>query len=90
MLGPICVIAKDEKVIPTAAMSDARQSTGRGNALAPNRLNSCNQWDDGLLCSIARINDLWDRSLDKRKVCGLVPCCRQGYRAQVPQNSIDT
>ena len=38
-----------------------------------------------------RINDLWDRSLDKRRVRGLVPCCGQnGYRAHVPQHPIDT
>ncbi len=67
-----------------------------GNALAPNRHNheqfvrtsiqrSCNQRVVCLLCSIARIYYLWDGSLDKRKVRGLVPCCGQnGYRAQVP------
>ena len=27
--------------------------------------------------SMARINDLWDGSMDKRKVRGLVPCCGQ-------------
>ncbi len=32
--------------------------------------------------SMARINDLWDGSMCKRKVRGLVPCCGQdGYRA---------
>ena len=30
--------------------------------------------------SMARINDLWDGSMDKCKVRGLVPCCGQdGY-----------
>ena len=28
--------------------------------------------------SMARINDLWDGSLDKRKVPSLGPCCGQG------------
>ena len=38
-------------------------------------------------CSMAKINDLWDGSMDKRKVRGLVLCCGQdGYRAQVPQH----
>ncbi len=37
--------------------------------------------------SIARINDLWVGSMEKRKVRGLVPCCGQdGYRAQVPKH----
>ena len=36
-----------------------------------------------LLCSMARIYDLWDGSLDKCKVRGLVPCWDQdGYRAK--------
>ncbi len=40
--------------------------------------------------SMTRINDLWDGSMDKRKVRSLVPCCGQdGNRAQVPQHSID-
>ena len=29
-------------------------------------------------CSMAKINDLWDGSMDKRKVRSLVPCCGQG------------
>ena len=34
----------------------------------------------------ARIYDLWDGFLDKRKVRGLVPCCGQdGHGAQIPQ-----
>ena len=42
-------------------------------------------------CSMARINDLWVVSMDKRKVRGLVPCCGQdGYRAQIPQRPIDS
>ncbi len=41
--------------------------------------------------SMAKINDLWDGSLDKRKVRGLVPCWGQdGNRAQVQQHSIDS
>ena len=41
--------------------------------------------------SMARINDLWDGSMDKHKVRGLVPCGGQdGYRAQVPQHPIDS
>ena len=32
--------------------------------------------------SMARMNELWDGSMDKRKVRGLFPCCGQdGYRA---------
>ena len=38
---------------------------------------------------MAMIYDLWDRSLDKRNVRGLVPRCGQdGYRAEVPHNFI--
>ncbi len=43
MLGSNCVvIAKDVKVIPTAAVCQMRNinSMSRGNALAPNRCNS--------------------------------------------------
>ncbi len=41
--------------------------------------------------SMARINDLWDVSLEKRTVHSLVPCCGQdGNRAQVPQHPIDS
>ena len=41
--------------------------------------------------SKARNNDLWDESMDKRKVRSLVPCCGQdGNRAQVPQHPIDS
>ncbi len=37
------------------------------------------------------INDLWDGSMDKRKMCGLIPCCGQdGYRAHVPKHPIDS
>ena len=40
---------------------------------------------------MAKINDLWDGSMDKRKVRGLVPFCGQdGYRAQVPQLPLDS
>ncbi len=35
--------------------------------------------------SMAKINDLWDGSMDKRKVRSLAHCCvEDGYRAQVP------
>ncbi len=44
---------------------------------------SYNQRVGCLLCSMARMYDLWDGSLEKRKVRSLVPCC--GYRAEVPQ-----
>ena len=48
------------------------------------------KWVGCLLRSRARINDLWDGSLDKRKVRVLVPCCGQdGQRAQVLQLPID-
>ena len=40
---------------------------------------------------VSRIYDLWDGYLDKRKVCGLVPCCGQdGYQAQLLHKLIDT
>ena len=55
------------------------------------RQSSCNQRAGCLSCSKARIYDVWDGSLDKRKVPGLVPCCGQdGYQDQVPQQPIDT
>ncbi len=75
-----------------------------GNTFVPSRRNSlpcrvktskqgsCNQMVGCLLGSMARIYDIWDGSLDKRKVRGLVlvPCCDQdGYRAQVLQHLID-
>ena len=38
-----------------------------------------------VVLSMARINDLWDWSMDMRKVRSRVPCCRQDdNRAQVP------
>ncbi len=41
--------------------------------------------------SMARINDLWNGSMDQRKVRCLVPCCGQDdYQAQVPQHPIDS
>ena len=73
---------------PTAAMCNIN-STSRRNALAQNRRNLlprtvrtsrqglCNQSVCCLLCSMARINNLWDGSLDKRKVHGLVSFCGQ-------------
>ena len=62
-----------------------------GNALAPNRSNSlpcpvwtsrqrsCNQTVGCLLCSMAKIYDLWYRSFDKHKVCGLFPFGKYGF-----------
>ncbi len=42
-----------------------------------------------LLCSMARIQDILDGSLDKRKVRGLVPYYGQdGFRAQVQIHNI--
>ncbi len=39
---------------------------------------------------MAKINDLWDGSMDKHRVHGLVPFCGQdGYRAQVTQLPLD-
>ncbi len=38
--------------------------------------------------SIARINDLWDGYMDKRKVRSLVPCC--GQDGNRPQHPIDS
>ncbi len=44
-----------------------------------------------LCCCMAYINDLWDGSMDKRKVQSLVPCCGQdGIQAQVLQHPIDS
>ena len=41
--------------------------------------------------SMAKINDLLDGSMDKRKVHSLAPCCGQdGNRPQVPQHAIDS
>ncbi len=43
-----------------------------------------------LLGSMAWIYDLWDGSLDKHKVHGLVPCCGQdGYQALVHMKFLD-
>ncbi len=40
---------------------------------------------------MAKINDLWDGSMDKGKMRGLVPFCGQvGHRAQVLQHPIDS
>ena len=80
-----------------------RDINSRGECLGPRqvqlitytvrtfRQRSCNQNVGCLLCSMAGIYDLLDGSLDKRKVRGLVPCCGEdGYRAQVPQHTIDS
>ena len=40
--------------------------------------------------NMARINDLWNRSMDKRKVRCLVSYVQDGNRAQVPQHPIDS
>ncbi len=74
-----------------------------GNTLTQNRRNSLphsartfrqrsyNQKVGCLLCSMDRIFDILDGSLDKRKVRCLVLCCGQdGYRTQIPQHSIDS
>ena len=83
-------------------MSEMRDinNTSRGNALAPYRRNSlsctvrrlpdkrlCNQMVGCQLCSMGRINDLWDGT--SAKCVDLVPCCGQdGYQDQdqVPQH----
>ncbi len=55
------------------------------------RQGSCNLRVAWLLCSIARIYNLWNGSMDKREVRGLIPCCgHYGYRAQVPQHPLDS
>ncbi len=55
------------------------------------RQRLCNQRICYLLCSMAMIYNLWDGSLDKRKVRSLVSLCGQdGYSAQVPQHPIDS
>ncbi len=77
-----------------------------GNALAPKQAQFITMhskdfqikalqlkvWLSAIVCySMAKINDLWDWSMDKRKVCSLVPCCGQdGNRAQVLQHPIDS
>ena len=44
-----------------------------------------------VMYGMEKINDLWDGSMDKRKVRSLVPCCGQdGNWAQVPQHPIDS
>ena len=44
-----------------------------------------------MLMNSDRIYDLWDGSLDKRKVRGVVPWCGQdGYQAQIPRYAIDS
>ncbi len=49
-----------------------------------------NGWLSAIVCcSMAKFNDLWDGSMDQRKVSGLVPCFgHDDYRAQVPQRLI--
>ncbi len=57
--------------------------------LGLNSQRSCSQRVCFLLCNMARIYDLWDGSLDKPKVHGLVLCCGQdGYPPKVPQQHI--
>ncbi len=73
----------------------------RGNVWALNRgkplpctvrtskQRSYNQQVGYMLCSMARINELWFESLDKGKVYGFVPCCgKDGY--QTPKHPLDT
>ena len=75
ILGPNCIIAKSMNLLLLCQIRDSI-SMSRGNALAQNRRNSipctvrtsrqraCNQRVGCLLCNMARINDLWDVSLD--------------------------
>ncbi len=88
------------KDVLIAAMSRLdMNSTNRRECIGPKlvqlftmtSLLKCNQRVGYLLCSMAKIYDIWDGSLDKRKVTGLVPCYGQdGYRAQVLQQPIVT
>ncbi len=66
-------------------------NTNSGNAFAlkrrsclpctvrPSRQRSCNKRFGCLLCSIARIYDIWEKSLDPRKVCGSGPLLWTGW-----------
>ncbi len=100
---PNFVIAKDVKSCTYCCYVKSATVQIGGNALVQNsrklwqctvrtsRERSCNQRTGCLLWSKARIYDLWDGCLDKRKVRGQVPCCGQdGYRAQVPQHPLDS
>ncbi len=103
ILGPNRVIAKDVKnctyccyvrciirvgVIPCPQKGATELYAQLG---LPDKRLYKNQRVDCLLCSMARIHELLDGSLDKRKLRGLVLCCGQdGYGAQVPQHPINT
>ncbi len=56
----------------------------------PDKVVQSKGWLSAIVCcSMAKINDIWDGSMDQRKMSGLVPCCGQdGCRAQVPQHPI--
>ncbi len=82
------------KVIPSAAILDCDlNSMSRGGLPCPQtgathyraylgRQTRVVQLKGCLLGSITRIYDLWDESLNKRKVHGLDTCCGQeGYMA---------
>ncbi len=105
MLDPNHVIDKDVKSCSYCRYVRCATSVVRvrGDALAPNRRNSlpctvrtsrqgsCNHRVSFLLCKMASNYDLWDVSLDKCMLRGLVPCCSQDcYRAQVPKHPIDS
>ncbi len=86
MLGPTASQLKTLTVVTTKSQIRALTCKGRTS-----RQRSCNQTVSCLLCSMARINIIWDGPLHKRKVRGLVPCCGQdAYRAQEPKHSIDS
>ncbi len=101
MLDSNRVIAKDVKSCTNCCY--VINSMSRGNILAQNihnplpytvktfRQRSCNPRVGCLPCSMARIYDIRDGYLDKRKVRSMVLCCGEDvYRAQVPQHPIDS
>ena len=96
MLDPNCVIAEDVKSCTVCCYIKCVTLIVRVGCLVPKQRNSSRcifgiSRFGCLLCSMARIYDQWDGSLDKRKVYGLVPCCCQdGYLGQVPQHPIDS
>ncbi len=86
MLNQNRVIANDVKSCDYCYYIRYTTLIVRWNALAPNSLpctvrssrqKSYNQRVGCLLYSMARIFDIWNGSLDKRNVCGLVPYCCQ-------------
>ncbi len=97
MLGQTSVISYDVKsstycYYVRCVLSILRVAPSIRNSLPctlrTSRQRSFNQRISCLLGSMARIYKLWDGSLDKRKVGGLVPYCGQdGYRAKVPHTT---